>query len=92
MLFQSALLGLNLMANVSRSDLTVMYIHWSEPKKKIVALVAELKAHLVKQMQVRATPKLIHWQWEGICFCFCFYFYFCATFSLLESTSVCSGL
>ncbi len=29
-----------------------MYIHWSDSKKKIVALVAELKAHLVKQMQV----------------------------------------
>lgn len=43
---------MNLKTSVSRTDLTVIYLHWNEQKKKIVACVADLKAHLVKQVQV----------------------------------------
>ena len=52
-LSQSAVVGLNLKAGPNRPDLTIIYLHWSEQKRKILACVAELKSHLVRQIQVR---------------------------------------
>ena len=49
---QSAVVGLNLKAGPNRPDLTIIYLHWSEQKRKISACVAELKSHLVRQIQV----------------------------------------
>ena len=47
------MVGLNLKAGPNRPDLTIIYLHWSEQKRKILACVAELKSHLVRQIQVR---------------------------------------
>ena len=49
---QSALVGLHLKSGSSRTDLTIIYFQWSDNKRRIVASVAELKTHLVKQIQV----------------------------------------
>ena len=49
---QSAVVGLNLKAGPNRPDLTIIYLYWSEQKRKISACVAELKSHLVRQIQV----------------------------------------
>ena len=50
--FQSAVVGLNLKAGPNRPDLMIIYLHWNEQKRKILACVAELKSHLVRQIQV----------------------------------------
>ena len=51
-ILQSAVVGLNLKAGPNRPDLTIIYLHWNEQKRKILACVAELKSHLVRQIQV----------------------------------------
>ena len=51
---QSAVLGLHLKPGRSRNDLTIIYFYWSEPKRRLMACVAELKSHLVKQLQASA--------------------------------------
>ena len=57
LLFQSAVLGLHLKTGRSLNDLTIIYFYWSEPKRKLMACVAELKSHLVKQLQVSCRPR-----------------------------------
>jgi len=58
--------------------LTVLYIHWSEQKKRTVALVAELKAHLVRQMQVTRLALVTSIESEGLylyAVCVCVFVY-----------------
>lgn len=49
---QSAVVGLHLKSGNSRTDLTIIYFYWNEHKRRLMACVAELKSHLVKQIQV----------------------------------------
>ena len=53
LVFQSAVLGLRLKSGRNRNDLTIIYFYWCESKKRLMACVAELKSHLVKQLQVQ---------------------------------------
>ncbi len=49
---QGAAVGLHLKSSNSRQDLTVLYFHWSESKKRVLATVADLSSHTVRQIHV----------------------------------------
>ncbi len=48
---QNAVIGLRLKPS-SRRELMIMYIHWSDSQKRLIAYVAELRNYLVREMQV----------------------------------------
>jgi hypothetical protein len=47
----NAVVGLRLKP-ASRRELMIIYIHWNESRKRMLACVAELKNYLVREMQV----------------------------------------
>jgi hypothetical protein len=67
-LFQSAVLGLRLKSNRSLNDLTIIYFYWSDPKRRLMACVTELKSHLVKQLQVSVICTLVALVDRLVCF------------------------
>lgn len=48
---QNAAVGLRLKPS-SRRELMILYLYWSEQKKRMMACVAELRNYLVREMQV----------------------------------------
>ena len=74
---QNAAVGLRLKPGNRREsrELTIMYLHWSEPRKRVVASIANLKNHLVRQIQVlcrhTCTCVLYICMYIHVCTCTC---------------------
>lgn len=61
----NAVVGLRLKPS-SRRELMILYIHWSEPHKRLIACVAELRNYLVREMQSKLQQLKRTSQYEGL--------------------------
>lgn len=73
---QSAAVGLRLKPS-SRRELMILYLYWSEQKKRMMACVAELRNYLVREMQVclngfsMSLGSSVQTSWEVTVTCMC---------------------
>jgi len=55
LLSQNAVVCLRLKPVQSHHGFTIIYFHWNDQRKRLMACVAELKSHLIRQLQVSLT-------------------------------------
>ena len=58
LLSQNAVVCLRLKPVQSHHGFTIIYFHWNDQRKRLMACVAELKSHLIRQLQVSLVSSL----------------------------------